>query len=149
MRNDVTPFEAWLLVSARLDLLEEKPLKTYQHYRIKAYHGKPVTAPLVRKVVAIYRTESEARSAVEELAGRNISVNWSNPHPGLYDTAVAWLVTFTVLMQETYESIYSAEATFGGKLHWTDDRDVMGSFATFEEAQAYADAMNRATGRSP
>lgn len=146
MKDNVSkPFEAWLLLSARLDLREH--LKTYQHYRVKAYYGNPVTAKWVRKVTAIYRTEREARSAIEELAGRNAWDNWH--HPRLYETPVAYLVTFIILIHESQESIYCAEATFGGQLYWNDDRDVMGIFATYEEAQDYADSMNRATGRSP
>ena len=61
--------------------------------------------------------------------------------PPFYDTPVAWLVTFIILVHETGDAKYHVEPCYGGQIGWNDDRDVMAIYPTQKLAQDYAASM--------
>jgi hypothetical protein len=112
-------------------------------HRIEPFYGGVVNDPFGKGVLGIFLTEAEAEqygTALTASLGRFALKAPERP----YAEAIAWLVTFIILMHETGEAKLHVEPSFGGACIWNDDRDVMAIFQTRAEAEQYvADRSNR------
>jgi hypothetical protein len=140
-RSDVEPdvvtkaepeFRVWLV------LRETMPIKgtSFQHeHNVRPFDGGILPRSLRLRVRAIYATKAEARSAASAMS---IGTSPDATPPGVRDTPIAYLVSFVLRMHASGESTYWAHEFCGGKLDFTDDRDVYAVFATAAEATEHA-----------
>ena len=125
----------------RVWLVKETHSYDNPEYHVEPFAGGALADPFASGLLAIYRTEQDAREAVVSAHETyTYSAGPVQPRKPTYENIIAWLVTFIILSNESGDAKYHVQGTSGGQLRWNDDRDVIAIFMSQSEADAWAAA---------
>jgi len=139
-KSEQDRFDVWLICT---DYVVEPQYKT--RYNVVTWHGGPLEGPLKFAVHAIYRTEQEAREAADTFEQRSLLerlVHDKKRYSGLYEHPIAYVVMMYTILHEEGPLSWVVFPCCGGEIYVSDDRDIVGVFATLEEDEAFAKAKN-------